>query len=110
MHWLFLGLAIVAEVVATTALKSTHGFTRLGPSLLVVAGYGVAFYCLTLTLRVIPIGVTYAIWSGVGIALVSLLGWLIYDQKLSGLALFGMALIAVGVAVVQYAGVPRTGP
>nr|MBP7490220.1 QacE family quaternary ammonium compound efflux SMR transporter [Azospira sp.] len=71
------------------------------PSLVVVAGYGLAFYFLSLTLRVIPMGVAYAVWSAVGIALVSLIGWLVYDQRLDAPALLGMGLIVAGVAVIQ---------
>lgn len=101
MHWLHLAIAIVAEVIATSALKAAAGFTRPLPSLVVVAGYGLAFYFLSLTLRVIPMGVAYAVWSAVGIALVSLIGWLVYDQRLDGPALLGMGLIIAGVAVIQ---------
>lgn len=101
MHWLHLATAIVAEVIATSALKAAAGFTRPLPSLVVVAGYGLAFYFLSLTLRVIPMGVAYAVWSAVGIALVSLIGWLVYDQRLDAPALLGMGLIVAGVAVIQ---------
>ena len=101
MHWLHLAFAIVAEVIATSALKAAAGFTRPLPSLVVVAGYGLAFYFLSLTLRVIPMGVAYAVWSAVGIALVSLIGWLVYDQRLDAPALLGMGLIVAGVAVIQ---------
>lgn len=101
MHWLHLSIAIVAEVIATSALKAAAGFTRPLPSLVVVAGYGLAFYFLSLTLRVIPMGVAYAVWSAVGIALVSLIGWLVYDQRLDAPALLGMGLIIAGVAVIQ---------
>jgi len=101
MHWLHLAIAIVAEVIATSALKAAAGFTRPLPSLVVVAGYGLAFYFLSLTLRVIPMGVAYAVWSAVGIALVSLIGWLVYDQHLDAPALLGMGLIVAGVAVIQ---------
>lgn len=101
MHWLHLTIAIVAEVIATSALKAAAGFTRPLPSLVVVAGYGLAFYFLSLTLRIIPMGVAYAVWSAVGIALVSLIGWLVYDQRLDGAALLGMGLIVAGVAVIQ---------
>lgn len=101
MHWLHLAIAIVAEVIATLALKAAAGFTRPLPSLVVVAGYGLAFYFLSLTLRVIPMGVAYAVWSAVGIALVSLIGWLVYDQRLDAPALLGMGLIVAGVAVIQ---------
>lgn len=101
MHWMHLAIAIVAEIIATSALKAAAGFTRPLPSLVVVAGYGLAFYFLSLTLRVIPMGVAYAVWSAVGIALVSLIGWLVYDQRLDAPALLGMGLIVAGVAVIQ---------
>ena len=103
MHaaYLFLALAIVAEVVATSALKASHGFTRLWPSLLVVIGYAIAFYCLSLVLRTVPVGVAYAIWSGVGVALIALIGWLVLDQPLDLPAVIGIALIVSGVAVLQ---------
>ena len=101
MHWLYLAIAIVSEVVATSALKAAEGFTRWGPSLLVVIGYASAFYFLSLTLRSIPLGVTYAIWSGVGVALVSLVGWAIYHQSLDAAALVGIALIVAGVVVLS---------
>jgi small multidrug resistance pump len=101
MHWLHLAIAIVAEVIATSALKAAAGFTRPLPSLVVVTGYGLAFYFLSLTLRAIPMGVAYAVWSAVGIALVSLIGWLVYDQRLDAPALLGMGLIVAGVAVIQ---------
>lgn len=79
--WLYLAAAIAAETLATSLLKSSEGFTRLGPSLIVVAGYGCTFFFLSLTLRTIPVGVAYAIWSGVGIILVTLIAWLIFGQK-----------------------------
>jgi len=101
MQWVYLGIAIVAEVIATSALKASDGFTRLTPSVIVVAGYVLAFYCLSLTLRSIPVGIVYAIWSGVGIVLISLVGWLVFDQTLSPLALLGMAFIAVGVVILN---------
>ncbi|MBH1965509.1 MAG: QacE family quaternary ammonium compound efflux SMR transporter [Comamonadaceae bacterium] len=99
--WLILGLAILAEVVGTLALKASDGFTRLGPSLLVVAGYGTAFFCLSLTLRTIPMGIAYAIWSGVGLVLITIAGWMLFGQKLDAAALGGMALIVAGVAVMN---------
>lgn len=99
-HWLFLGLAIICEVIATSALRATDGFTRLIPSLIVVVGYGCSFYFLALTLRVIPVGVAYAIWCGAGMALIALIGWLIMGQKLDTAALVGIAFIAVGVGVI----------
>jgi small multidrug resistance pump len=97
----YLALAIVAEVIATSALKASEGFTRLGPSLLVAAGYGVAFYFLSLTLKSVPVGVAYAIWSGAGIVLIALIGWLVLKQPLDLPAMLGMALIVAGVAVIQ---------
>jgi small multidrug resistance pump len=100
-QWMFLFLAIVSEVIATSALKSTHEFTRLLPSLLVLIGYVSAFYFLTLTLRTIPIGIAYAIWSGVGVALIALVGWLIYGQTLDMPAFVGIALIVTGVLVLN---------
>ena len=90
MKWLYLAVAIVSEVIATSALKSASGFTRLWPSALVVAGYISAFYFLSLTLRSIPVGVAYAIWSGVGLVLIAMVGWIMYDQKLDVAAILGM--------------------
>ena len=97
----FLLIAVVAETIATTALKAAEGFTRPWPSLVVVIGYVVAFYCLSLTLRVIPVGVSYAIWSGLGIVLISLFGWLVYKQTLDLPAIIGMALILCGILVMN---------
>lgn len=100
-NYLFLAAAIVAEVIATSALKGSEGFTRVGPSVLTVAGYLLSFYLLSLTLRTIPIGIAYAIWSGTGIVLISVIAFLLYGQKLDGAALAGMALIIAGVAVIN---------
>lgn len=99
--WLFLGIAIVAEVVATSGLKASEGFTKLWPSLLVIAGYTVAFYFLSITLKEIPVGVAYAIWAGLGVVLVALIGWLVYGQTLDAASVIGMALIITGVAVIN---------
>ncbi|WP_322469781.1 SMR family transporter [Hydrogenophaga sp. SNF1] len=99
--YLYLGIAIVAEVAATTALKSSAGFSRLWPSVAVVVGYSVAFYFLALTLKTLPTGIAYAIWSGVGIVLISLLGWLVHRQTLDLPALLGMGLIMAGVLVIN---------
>lgn len=101
MHWLYLGIAIVSEVIATSSLKAAEGFTRPLPSIIVVVGYGISFYLLSLTLRTIPIGITYAIWSGVGIALISLVGWIVYQQKLDTASLIGIGLIVSGVLVIH---------
>lgn len=100
-QWLYLGIAIVAEVIATSTMKATQGFTRLWPSLAVAAGYLVAFYFLSLTLRTLPVGIAYAVWSGAGIALVSLIAWLAYGQTLDGPAVAGLALIVAGVVVLN---------
>lgn len=101
MTWLYLAFAIMAEVAATSALKASEGFTRLGPSVLVVVGYGIAFFLLSLTLRTISVGVAYAIWSGAGIVLVSVVGLVLFKQRLDGPAMLGMGLIVAGVAVIQ---------
>lgn len=101
MPWLYLFIAIIGEVIGTTALKASDGFTKLGPSLLVVLGYGIAFYLLALVLRTIPLGITYAIWSGVGVAAVTLIGWLLYGQRLDLPALLGIGLIVAGVLVLN---------
>ena len=99
--YLYLGIAIVAEVVATSALKASEGFTRTGPSLVVVLGYGIAFYFLSLVLKSVPMGVAYAIWSGAGIVLIAAIGWLWMKQSLDLPALLGIGLIVAGVAVIQ---------
>jgi len=100
-HWVFLVAAIVAEVVATSALKASEGFSKPLPSLAVVAGYAVAFYFLSLTLKTIPVGIAYAIWSGLGVVLIALVGWLAFGQRLDLPALAGMVLIVAGVLVMN---------
>ena len=100
-NWLFLGAAIMAEVAATSALKASEGFTRLWPSVVVVLGYGIAFYCLSLTLRTIPVGVAYAVWSGVGVASIAVIGWVFLGQRLDFPALLGLVLIVSGVVVIN---------
>ena len=99
--YLYLSIAIIAEVIATTALRAAEGFTVLWPSALSVTGYIVAFYFLSLTLKTMPVGIAYALWSGVGIVLISLAGWLIYKQLLDLPALLGMGLIMAGVIVIN---------
>ena len=101
MGYLYLGIAVAAEVIATSALKASDGFTRLLPSLVVVVGYGIAFYFLSLVLKTVPVGVAYAIWSGAGIVLIGLIGWLALKQPLDLPAMLGMGLIIAGVAVIQ---------
>ena len=99
--WLYLLIAIVAEVVATSALKATAAFTRPGPAVVVIVGYGVAFYFLSRALETVPVGVTYAVWSGVGIVLITLIAWLVYGQALDLAAIVGLALIVAGVVVLN---------
>ena len=99
--WLLLSLAIVSEVVGTSALKMSDGFTKFWPSMVVVIGYGLAFYLLSLTLKQIPVGVAYAIWAGAGIALITLIGWIVFKQSLDLAAVLGIALIISGVVVLQ---------
>ncbi|TCT05629.1 DMT family transporter [Aquabacter spiritensis] len=101
MVYLILFVAIVAEVVATSALKAAEGFTRPLPSIIVVVGYAIAFYCLSLTLRTLPVGIAYALWSGVGIVLVAGIGAVLYGQKLDLAAIVGLGLIIAGVLVVN---------
>jgi small multidrug resistance pump len=99
--WIYLLVAIVAEVIATSALKASAGFTRSVPSTIVVVGYGVAFYFLARALETVPVGVAYAIWSGVGIVLITVIAWLVYGQALDLAAIVGLALIIAGVVVLN---------
>lgn len=101
MSYLYLGVAIVAEVCATSFMKLSDGFTKTVPSTITIVGYGVAFYFLSLTLKTIPTGIAYAIWSGVGIILIAAVGWFFQGQKLDFPALMGMGLIIAGVAVMN---------
>lgn len=101
MKYLFLFIAIVSEVIATSALKASDQFSRFWPSVLVVVGYASAFYFLSLTLKVLNMGIAYAIWSGIGIVLISIAGVVIYKQKLDTPAILGMALIVAGVLVIN---------
>lgn len=101
MAWILLTIAIVAEVVATSALKMSDGFTRFWPSMLVIAGYGIAFYLLSLVVRQLPVGIVYALWAGLGVVLVAVVGWVVYGQKIDAAGLFGIALILAGVLVLN---------
>ncbi|WP_420814654.1 DMT family transporter [Paraburkholderia susongensis] len=96
-----LAIAIVAEVIATSAMRASDGFSRLLPSAVVVVGYGIAFYCLSLTLRSIPVGIVYAVWSGVGIVLITLVALVLYRQVPDVPAMIGLGLIIAGVAVLN---------
>jgi len=99
--YVYLGIAIVAEVCATSALKASENFTRPGPSIITVLGYVIAFYFLSLTLRTMSTGIAYAIWSGVGIVLISAVSWVWFKQTLDLPALIGLGLIIAGVVVVN---------
>jgi len=101
MHWLYLVLAIAAEVVGTSALKLSEGFTKPGPVAVVAIGYGIAFFLLAKVLLVLPLGVTYAIWSGLGVAIVTVIGWMAFGQRLDGPAILGIGLIVAGVLVLN---------
>lgn len=100
-HWLALSIAIVAEVIATSALKASNEFTQLVPTLIAVVGYSTAFYFMTISMRVLPIGIMYAIWSGMGIVLISIVGWLVYKQNLDLPAIIGMVLIIAGAVIIN---------
>ena len=99
--YIYLLIAICSEVLATTMLKATEGFTKWLPSVIVVLGYACSFYCLSLTLKTVSVGIVYAMWSGVGIVVVTILGYLVYGQKVDWAAVVGMGLIIAGVAVIQ---------
>ncbi len=99
--WVFLSIAIISEVIATSCLKASEGFTRFWPSVVVVIGYLLAFYLLSLTLKTIPVGIAYAVWSGVGIVLIAMVGWLFLGQKLDMPAIIGLVFIITGVMVIN---------
>lgn len=99
-YWMFLAVAIIAEVAATSALKFSEGMTKWVPALVVIAGYSVAFYCLAQAIQAIPVGISYAVWAGVGIVLVALVGWVLFGQKLDAAAMLGIAFIILGVVLI----------
>jgi len=101
MAYLYLAAAIIAEVAATSALKASEEFTKLIPSLIVIVGYAVAFYFMTLVLRTIPVGITYAVWAGLGIVLVAIVGTVVYKEIPDIPAVIGMALIVSGVVIIN---------
>lgn len=101
MHYIYLLFAIITEITATLALQASAQFTKLGPSTIVVVGYGASFYFMALTLKVMPVGIVYAIWSGFGIALIAGMGKVIFDQDLDMPAYLGIALILIGIMVIQ---------
>ncbi|HET7413665.1 MAG TPA: multidrug efflux SMR transporter [Pararhizobium sp.] len=101
MNYIYLAVAICCEVVATSALKQTDGFTRVLPSIVTIVGYGLAFYFLSLPIRTIPVGIVYAIWSGAGIVLIAAIGFFVLGQRLDPPAVVGLALIIAGVLVIN---------
>jgi small multidrug resistance pump len=101
LKWLYLSIAIVAEIIATSALKSSDGCTKILPTSITFVGYAIAFYLLSLTLKEIPIGIVYAIWSAVGIVCIALIGYFFYQQSLDLPAIIGIALIVAGVIVMN---------
>jgi small multidrug resistance pump len=101
MSWLYLAIAITAEIIATTALKASESFSRLMPSAITVVGYAIAFYCLALALRTIPVGIAYAIWSGAGIVAISIIGYLVFRQNLDIPTLIGIGMIVAGVVILN---------
>ena len=100
-QYVILGLAIICEVITTSALRQTNQFTRIVPSLITLVGYAGAFYFLSMVLRNIPLGIAYAIWSGAGIVLVALVGWLVFKQQLDVPAIIGICMIIGGVLVIN---------
>tara|TARA_Y100000996_G_scaffold415324_1_gene409410 strand:+ start:16095 stop:16424 length:330 start_codon:yes stop_codon:yes gene_type:complete len=102
MKWIYLIIAIICEVIATSALKESQGFSKLFPSIIVIIGYSFTFYFMSLTLKEISIGITYAIWSGMGILLISLIGYFKYNQTLDTPAILGMTFILFGVIILRF--------
>ena len=101
MHYVFLLLAVAAETIGTSALQASQQFTRLWPSVLVIVGYAISFYFMALTLRYMPVGIVYALWSGLGIILIALIGYAVFGQKLDLPAIAGLGLIIAGIVVIQ---------
>ena len=101
MQWLILGAAILAETIGTTALQASQQFTRLWPSVLVVVAYAISFYLLAMTLRYMPVGIVYAMWSGLGICLIAAIGWVVFGQRLDLPAVIGLSMIIAGIVVIQ---------
>ncbi|MEZ2721309.1 multidrug efflux SMR transporter [Paenalcaligenes hominis] len=101
MSWIYLSIAIFAEIIATTALKKAEGFSVLVPSIVTVSGYAIAFYFLSLSLKDIPVGVAYAVWSGIGIVAISIIGLVLFKQRLDAAAMIGVGFIVVGVLILN---------
>ena len=102
MKWIYLIIAITTEVIATSALKESEGFTKAIPLLIVIIGYSMTFYFMSLTLREMSVGITYAIWSGMGILLITLIGYFRYNQMIDAPAVLGMSLIALGIIILRF--------
>ena len=102
MKWLYLIIAVIFEVIATSALKESNSFTKLVPSLFVIIGYSISFYFLSLTLKALSIGITYAIWSGLGILLICLVGYFRYGQNLDFPAIIGILFIGIGILIIRF--------
>tara|TARA_Y100000817_G_scaffold69602_1_gene52995 strand:+ start:197 stop:529 length:333 start_codon:yes stop_codon:yes gene_type:complete len=102
MKWIYLIIAIITEVIATSALKESEGFTKAIPSLIVIIGYSMTFYFMSLVLREMSVGITYAIWSGMGILLITTIGYFRYNQMLDAPAVLGMSLIALGIIILRF--------
>lgn len=100
-QWITLIVAILAEVIATSTLKAAEGFTKIVPSMIVVLGYGTSFYFLSLTLKTMPIGIAYAVWSGIGITLICIIGYIFYRQQLDIASIFGIIFIIIGVMIIN---------
>ncbi|WP_320042511.1 SMR family transporter [uncultured Desulfobacter sp.] len=101
MGYLYLSIAIIAEVIGTSALKASQEFTKLGPSIMAIVGYGASFYFLSLVLKTIPVGIAYAIWSGIGITLITITGAILFKQMPDIPAIIGMTMIMIGVAIIN---------
>ena len=102
MKWIYLIIAIITEVIATSALKESQGFSKIFPSVIVIVGYSLTFYFMSLTLKEMSVGITYAIWSGMGILLISLIGYFRYNQLLDSAAILGMSFIAIGIVILRF--------
>ena len=102
MKWIYLLLAIITEVIATSALKESEGFSKTLPSVIVIIGYSLTFYFMSLTLKEMSVGITYAIWSGMGILLISLIGYFKYNQVLDGPVILGMTFIVIGIIILRF--------
>ena len=101
LHYIYLIVAVAAETIGTTALQASNQFTRVGPTVLVVIAYGLAFYFLGIALKYIPVGIAYALWSGLGIILIACIGFLVFAQSLDLAAIIGLAMIIGGIVVIQ---------